>query len=798
MRGVPSSVRLPPPLRRLASRGGPLPPLALLLLALASVFAFGHDRGYFYRPGHHDFITAQTMTVAANLTPDDGFQMCRRRKLLPDGEPSCAFSHNAYPLAPFALTRLAAEAAGGGPARRLYAARLLTLAFFAGAALLAQLALARLLADRWIAAAAALFAFSSYYLLHYADMVAFQVTALFGVMLTFHGMAVFASEGRFLQLALKTAVALALGWHAAALAAPFVLIGLGGELARARREGGPRPYARRAASALARSPYLAYGALAALCLALALGWAFANEYAASGGAPTDLRVFDALARRSGFASGDQDFAQVGWWRFLAQQLGAPAAAAIPYLFVDLLDLGLPAPRLGYWPGPWYAVPGAVLLAACLAGLRRLPHRAPLAALLLAGWCWALPLRGSVVLHEYEAAFHLGAALTLGALAAPALRRLPGGGRAAPAIALAAAALFVLSAWRTADTGLGAEAAQRERVTAADFEAIRPRTDGASVVAGLIDEAFRSYTKDFLQMRNYWLAGSYAQIEGIGSEQAWREAQARGFEYVVLLADLGGSLTLDNERFFLYRLGALPAVRDAAAAGPPALRARFGLRLGDGALTWTREGCGGGDTEPGVFLDVVPLDARDLPADRRAAGFERRSGAFSEYGVRFGGDCVARFALPDYPIAGVRTGQRHGALVLWEASLPAADVSFPRRASTWRDGIEAAGAPALSSAFDVRLDREARTLTYVREACSPADAEARFFLHVVPLDAADLPEERRAPGFDNLDFAFADRGLRYDGACLARVALPEYAIASVATGQFEGARRLWEGEIAFGD
>ena len=805
MRGATSAFarRLPLPLRRLLPRGpiarGGAAPLALLLLALASVFAFGNDRGYLYRPGHHDFITAQTMTVAANLTPDDGFQMCRRRRLLRNGDPACAFPHNAYPLAPFALVRLAAEAAGDSPARQLHAARLLTLAFFAGAAALAYLALARLLRDRWIAAAAALFAFSSYYLLHYADMVAFQVTALFGTMLTFHGMAAFARGGGLRQLAIKTAVALTLGWHAAGLIAPFVLIGLAGELVRARAEGAPEPYARRALAALARSPYLAYGAVAALCLALVLGWAFANEYAANGGSLADLRVLDALGRRSGFASFDQDFAEAGWWMFLLQQVGAAGGAAIPYAIAELLGIDLAVPFRGYWPpSPWYAALGAGVLAAGFAGLRRLPHRTPMAALLLAGWGWAIPLRGSVVLHEYEAMLHAGAAMAACALALLALRRRlgpPRAARALPAIAAAAAALFAASAWQAGADGHDAAAAARERQTSADFEAIRRHARGGSTVAGLIDEAFREHSKDFLQLRNYWLAGGYVQIQGIGSERDWREALSL-YDYAALLADLGGSLTPDNERFRLYRLDALPGIRAALSAGEPALRAAFDLRLAGGALTWMREECGDGDG-PDVFLEIAPLDARDLPAAARAADFERRDGSFLKYGVRFGGACMARFALPDYPIAGVRTGQRHGELVLWEASLPAGDVSFPRRASTWRDGLAAAGPPALSSAFEVYLDREARTLTYVREDCAPADTEARFFLHVVPLDAGDLPEERRAPGFDNLDFAFGERGLRHDGACLARAALPAYGIAHLATGQFDGETRLWEGEVAFG-
>ena len=100
-------------------------------------------------------------------------------------------------------------------------------------------------------------------------------------------------------------------------------------------------------------------------------------------------------------------------------------------------------------------------------------------------------------------------------------------------------------------------------------------------------------------------------------------------------------------------------------------------------------------------------------------------------------------------------------------------------------------PAIRSVFGVYLDGGA--LHYVRDGCERGDAEARFFLHVTPRDAADLPEARRASGFENLDFAFDRRGAIFGGTCMATIALPDYAIAHVRTGQFaSGSGRLWEG------
>ena len=57
---------------------GRLPPRngALLLLALASVFVFGGDRSQFYRQGHDD-LSAQTLTLAANLSAEPEYAVAR-------------------------------------------------------------------------------------------------------------------------------------------------------------------------------------------------------------------------------------------------------------------------------------------------------------------------------------------------------------------------------------------------------------------------------------------------------------------------------------------------------------------------------------------------------------------------------------------------------------------------------------------------------------------------------------------------------------------------------------------------
>ena len=107
---------------------------------------------------------------------------------------------------------------------------------------------------------------------------------------------------------------------------------------------------------------------------------------------------------------------------------------------------------------------------------------------------------------------------------------------------------------------------------------------------------------------------------------------------------------------------------------------------------------------------------------------------------------------------------------------------------------AAREPAARAVYDLHLD--GRTLSYVKSPCSREETAARFFLHVAPTSADDLPDDRKRYGFDNLDFAFRNIGVRFDETCMAIVELPAYPIAEIRTGQFADGRRLWEARFPF--
>ena len=220
------------------------------------------------------------------------------------------------------------------------------------------------------------------------------------------------------------------------------------------------------------------------------------------------------------------------------------------------------------------------------------------------------------------------------------------------------------------------------------------------------------------------------------------------------------------------------------------RSPYDVYMANSQLVYISEECDPLETEHPFRVSVFSSRAGGLQEVRREWDREIHDFEFHERGALLEeGACVALFPLPDYPIAGIRTGQyAEDGGDLWSAAF---STNPERYAAAYRDG--AGSEPLARGAFDLHLlDGD---LVYVKEMCEQADTEARFFLHVIPEHASDLPEARRELGFDNLDFRFFLNGAWFDAQCAARVPLPSYPIASVRTGQYvSGAGEIWSAEF----
>ena len=100
---------------------------------------------------------------------------------------------------------------------------------------------------------------------------------------------------------------------------------------------------------------------------------------------------------------------------------------------------------------------------------------------------------------------------------------------------------------------------------------------------------------------------------------------------------------------------------------------------------------------------------------------------------------------------------------------------------------ALGEPILRSVFDIYLDGD--RVTWFKAPCAPEDVAQHFFLHLFPVDAADLSAEALAGEYDFRDFAFREHGDTLYEKCSMAAALPPYALRRIRVGQY-GPDRSW--------
>ena len=750
--------------------------VVLLIVALSSVFLFGNDRGHFNR--NYDWTSSSTMAQAANLSPEHNFLTFHYQTLDDEGNPKYA-PYTRYPIGGYILVKLAMLPFQNDLSAQIYAARILTLILFSATVVLAYLAIARITNNRWAALAAAMLSFASYNMLYHTDMIGEGVVSLFGVMLTFHGMTIFIQEGRFRQLLVKTCVALFLGWHVYALLFVFIVLGILNELIRNRSNifsMSTRMTQLKATSMmLIRSRYLMLGIVALVFGASVLTFNLTNEYLAfNREIPlTELPSFQSIIARTGinpvFVERSPDF--LNWPNFLRNQIYRIGGMSIPYYWPGYDN----ALNKHYWQG---VIIGSITLLAAFATLRFTRHKILIAALVLSGILWTVVMRSTTGIHPYETIFFIGIPLTVFSICFNKLssKRLIAG------TAVFALIIFAVSAYQMSLIGHDDEVATLRAETLKDFQAIYEIANDKIIHLRSSQEYLHRFVLGFYLTGNIILFPHQENVSEFADLIITRENETQR-----------GLLTPQNKRLFLYDRKLYDqqyqAIYDMAQATEPVISSQFNVYLDHDTLFYVKEQCETADLESIFFLHITPVNHNDLPEERQQFAFDNLDFDFYLHGRRFNQKCAAQVQLPEYEIASIRTGQfiySEGELdELWSGSY---DIPQSRQYQAIYDMAQTAE-PVVQSHFNVHLDQN--TLFYIKEQCETADLEARFFLHITPVNRNDLPEERQQFAFDNLDFDFAKHGGIFDQKCAAQVQLPEYEIAGMHTGQYiPGEGELW--------
>ena len=644
-------------------------PVFVLLLALAITLLVGPDRRYFYSidglfktgiegPVNHDTLTRNHMKVARNLAAEHNFLGFYHLRLTPDGDLTYHV-YNRFPVGGYVLIKLATLPFSDDLAASLRAARLLMLAFFAGAAMLAYLSLSRLIANRWAAVGATLLALASQPVLFYRDMVATEgIIDLFGMMLVFHGIAVFSApsvkggdldEGAgFGQLLVKTCGGLLLGWHAYGLVLPFVGLGLAGVLAhRDKRGDRDCPRVRQ---------YLILGVVALLFGVTVLGFNFAREYFALGG---ETPLADLPSVRSMLGRSLIEFAPSGDWTW-----GWSAPSPVEQ-FRRAGAASAPAALIMFFPGRVLAVLGiAVLLSTVgLLCLRSTPRRLPLTVLALSGFWWSLLVSKNRSMN-FEGMFYPGIPMVFFSLVLlrlkwlrvwrlrPALPTVHGSGLLrwawSPATSYTAVALtvFTVSSLVVEQGKKEFQDVEVEKALTADMHAIRPLVKNKVVFTSPL--WYRGYA--WQARLRYSLSDS--------AVMAWNHEFA-DFVVAPRLEEVD-SLTPENQYLFLYRPGDvdtyLLSYEQRARTRMPVIESTWDVYHLGNDLLYVGEGSECMNPDPlGFFLLTYPVHAEDLGSRRRCNGFDLRNFGRG-HGWQRDGKCYVLVSLPTYEIVKIVTGQ----------------------------------------------------------------------------------------------------------------------------------------------
>lgn len=139
---------------------------------------------------------------------------------------------------------------------------------------------------------------------------------------------------------------------------------------------------------------------------------------------------------------------------------------------------------------------------------------------------------------------------------------------------------------------------------------------------------------------------------------------------------------------------------------------------------------------------------------------------------------------------------HRFVFLYDGSAFAPAHEFFRSSYEAKYASVVASEPIARADFDIYLrDGE---LVLLKAPCVEADTHGIFVVHVLPEEPDSLPDYAKAAGFENRDFVFVERGVTFDGKCMASIPLPEYPIAAIATGRYvPGGLAAWRSDIEVG-
>jgi len=383
--------------------------LAVGFAGMALFVLITQNRKVGFETGHHGWVSSHTLAIVEHATSDNGFVGYSVRFVDDVGTIDYDYFDRS-PLFFSAGMHLLLERFAPTLSSKVYLARQAMNVIFLATLAAGFLLLRDLSGDPIAAAGAALLAFSGSYLMYYKDMVHFDQPALLGITVLLWAILAYRRGGsrRWLYAAAIFAVSLGRGYIALTVLLFWAAVELVLRLHDARYRLGA------AIGSWLRSDAFRVLALAAILIALYLGYNIAAEARLRGVSWRDTSIVESAVWRSGLApSGKPASPHVYDWTNYAPLLAERLAkSVVPYAAVEsvrrTVDKSSTAAVL---------FSAAVLCAAAvllLARFRMLPpaDRPFYLLLLFSGFLWFIPMRRHVAPHDYTAIYFIGLLLAL--------------------------------------------------------------------------------------------------------------------------------------------------------------------------------------------------------------------------------------------------------------------------------------------------------------------------------------------------------------------------------------------------
>ena len=637
-------------------------PLYLLLIGMSTVLIF-IERGKFYRntlefyrntlesSNNYGAQASHQLTVAGNFSFSHHLLGFLSQSVDTEGNIIYDSPYNRFPPSGYVLIKLVTLPFSDDLSNSIYAAQVLMLGFFIGAAILAYLSLSRLISSRWIASTVTLMTFSSRLLIFYNDSTLTELMPdLFGCMLTFHGIVVFLQEGRFRQLLVKSCIAVLLGWHVLALLFTFIILSQIKEFILIRKVKTVRD----SVISLFVSRYFVLGAVTLGLGILIIAYNIGNEYYALNIREirqltlSDLPSINSILRRTGIDSNralDLTFFLIQFTRI--------GFMSLPFIWNDLLGSDL-AER---WKTLELII-GIFVVIVCIVGVFIVRHKLLAMTALLTGFCWSIPMYSQSIPHTFDALFYVGIPLLFYTLVLLLIRK---GSSDMPLAYCVALIVFVSSSYRMSYTDRGDSVAEFHETVVKDFDVIREFTRGGNTLVPTRDMYTGDDTLEFVRARfgiHYYLAGGVIIFNKFECDRSLDKADFM----IQTRRDKGpGLLTPDNQMMFLYdrylyeeRLDKLEEETE------PIFQSDFDIYLTDNReLVFISDRCDQNNPESKlmgspIVLRVYPVHIEDLPDSE--PDYELFILDFIAYRVMDTQRHVMTFDLPDYDVASISVEQ----------------------------------------------------------------------------------------------------------------------------------------------